>query len=120
MIIADTSVWIDHFRHGLPDFAQALQKGLISTHPVVLGELATGNLLNRTKTLAALNCLPRTKTGTIDECMRFIELHQLFGKGIGWNDIQILVAARLSGTVLWTRDRRLEEAAKDLNVAYLH
>ena len=120
MIIADTSVWIYHFRHGLPDFAQALQKGLISTHPVVLGELATGNLLNRTKTLAALHCLPRTKTGTLDECMRFIELHHLFGKGIGWNDIQILVAARLSGAFLWTRDRRLEEAAKDLSVAYLH
>jgi predicted nucleic acid-binding protein len=118
MIIADTSVWVYHFRHGLPHFAQTLQNGLIAMHPIVLGELATGNLLNRAKTLAALHCLPRTQTGTVEECMQFIEMHHLYGRGVGWNDIQILAAARLSGNLLWSKDRRLDHAAKELGVAY--
>ena len=120
MIIADTSIWIYHFRHGLPQFADTLQKGLIAIHPVVLGELATGNLLNRTKTLAALRILPMIPPGTGDECMQFIENHRLHGIGIGWNDVQILVAARLSGNLLWSKDRRLDDAAKELGVAYLN
>ena len=119
MIIADTSIWIYHFRHGLPQFADTLQKGLIAIHPVVLGELATANLLNRTKTLAALRCLPMIPSGTVDECMQFIETHRLYGRGIGWRDIQILVAARLSGNRLWSRDRRLDDAAQELGISYL-
>ncbi len=119
MIIADTSVWIYHFRHGLPQFADTLQKGLIAIHPIVLGELATGNLLDRTKTLAALRCLPITPVGTVEECMQFIENHRLYGRGIGWNDVQILAAARLSGNFLWSKDRRLDDAAKELGIAYL-
>ena len=119
MILADTSVWIYHFRHGLPRFAQTLQKGLIAIHPVILGELATGNLLDRSKTLAALRFLPKVQVGTADECMQFIETHRLYGRGIGWRDIQILVAARLSGNRLWSRDRRLDDAAQELGISYL-
>ena len=120
MIIADTSIWIYHFRHGLPQFADTLQKGLIAIHPVVLGKLATGNLLNRTKTLAALQCLPMIPSGTVEECMQFIKNHRLHGIGIGWSNVQILVAARLSGNLLWSKDRRLDDAAKELGVAYLN
>jgi predicted nucleic acid-binding protein len=72
VIIADTSVWVQHFRVGMPEFAAALGDGLICMHPVVLGELATGNLANRTRTLASLRSLPRTKVGTPDECLAFI------------------------------------------------
>ena len=40
MILADTSVWIDHFRRGLASFARQLEAGEVATHTVVLGELA--------------------------------------------------------------------------------
>ena len=118
MILADTSVWVQHFRRGVPDFATALQHGRISIHPVVVGELASGNLTQRTRTLAALRSLPQTKSGTAEECLDFIESHALHGRGIGWNDIQLLVAARLSGHPLWSLDSRLTEAAVKLGVAY--
>lgn len=118
MILADTSLWVQHFRRGLPAFALALSKGSICTHPVVLGELATGNLSQRGKTLAALRSLPRTKVGTTEECLNFIETHSLYGRGIGWNDLQLLVAARLSGEPLWSIDQRLAAAAQELGVAY--
>jgi hypothetical protein len=118
MILADTSVWVQHFRRGLPDFAAALQDGQISMHPVVIGELATGNLAQRARTLAALRILPRVKTGTPDECLDFLESNSLYGRGIGWNDLQLLVAARLSGHPLWSLDSRLAEAAEKLDVAH--
>jgi hypothetical protein len=87
-------------------------------HPVVLGELATGNLRDRAGTLAMLRSLPHAKTGTTDECLAAIESHRLYGKGVGWTDVQLLVAARLSHAMLWSLDQPLIEAAQQLNVAY--
>ena len=119
MILADTSLWVEHLRRGSPALAAALGDGEISIHPVVIGELATGNLSKRTQTLEALRSLPSSKIGTVDECLDFIEDHGLQGRGIGWNDVQLLVAARLSGDLLWSHDRRLAAAAMDLRVAYI-
>lgn len=118
MILADTSVWVQHFRRGRPDFAQTLHNGQIVMHAVVIGELATGNLARRDRTLAALCAMPRVKAGTFEECLAFIERFTLQGRGIGWNDVQLLVAARLSGHLLWSMDARLAEAARELGVGY--
>lgn len=118
MILADTSLWVEHFRRGLPKFAAALTAHQISIHPVVLGELATGNLTQRARTLAALGRLPHVKAGTTAECLHFIEAQQLFGRGVGWNDVQLLVGARLSRQPLWSLDARLAAAAAELGIAY--
>ena len=119
MILADTSIWVQHFRRGLPEFSAALDHGRISIHPVVLGELASGNLANRAETLADLQRLPGVKAARTEECLHFIEAHVLYGRGIGWNDIQLLVAATLSHHQLWSRDARLAAAAAALHIAYL-
>jgi predicted nucleic acid-binding protein len=84
VILADTSVWVEHLRRGVPAFAAALENGHISIHTVVLGELACGNLMKRSQTLAALRSLPRAKAGRTEECLDFIEVHRLHGRGIGW------------------------------------
>ncbi len=119
MILADTSLWVQHFRIGFPEFEKALRLGTIATHPFVLGELATGNLSRRANTLAALRQLPQATAGTADECLNFIEGHKLYGRGIGWGDVQLLVAARLSGFPIWSLDARLGAAAVELGVAHL-
>jgi predicted nucleic acid-binding protein len=118
VILADTSVWVEHFRRGMPAFAAALENGHVSIHAVVLGELACGNLLKRAQTLAALRSLPRAKSGTTQECLDLVEAHSLYGRGIGWGDVQLLVSARLSGDPLWSLDDRLAAAAAALGVAY--
>jgi predicted nucleic acid-binding protein len=105
-------------RYRLPEFAGALDEGLIAMHPVVLGELAVGNLSQRRETLASLRDLPRTEIGTVAECLDFIEMHGLHGRGIGWNDMQLLVSAKLSNTPLWSFDSRLSAAAMELGVAH--
>ena len=67
MILVDTSVWLQFFRRGLPEFSAVLEKGGVLIHPIVLGELAMGNLTNRKQTLAALGNLPRSKTATAED-----------------------------------------------------
>lgn len=62
--------------------------------------------------------MPRALVGTSEESLAFIERHSLYGRGIGWNDVQLLVAARLSGQPLWSLDSRLAAAAIMLSVAY--
>jgi len=113
-----TSVWIEHFRRGVPMLADALTQRLVLLHPTVIGELATGNLKTRAQTLADLRRQPVAETGTFEECLRFIEIHQLFGIGVGWSDVQILVSAGLSRAPLWTVDKRLAGAADRLGFLY--
>jgi len=43
--------------------------------------------------------------------------NNLSASGLGWIDVHLLAAARLSGTTPWTRDRRLASAARRLNLA---
>jgi predicted nucleic acid-binding protein len=118
MILADTSVWVEHFRHHLSLFASRLDECEILMHTVVLGELATSNLSRRSKTLAWLQNLPMASHGTVGECLELIESERLWGRGVGWNDVQLLVAARLSSTPLWSLDLPLIEAARELGIAY--
>ena len=65
MILADTSLWVELFRRGGPRmFTESVRSRRILMHPAVLGELATGNLRERPRTLAMLGSLPHAKTGT--------------------------------------------------------
>jgi predicted nucleic acid-binding protein len=55
MILADTSHWVELFRHGQrTSFSDSLRGRKILMHPAVLGELATSNLRDRVHTLAML------------------------------------------------------------------
>lgn len=117
MILADTSVWVEHFRRKLPSLTEHLAQGKIATHSVVLGELATGNLWQRAETLRWLNRLPRVAEPGAAECLAFIEQHKLFGMGIGWSDVQLLAAADHSRIPLWSMDKKLAGAARRVRVA---
>jgi hypothetical protein len=120
VILADTSLWVDLFRgRKIAAFAALLASRRVLIHSAVVGELATGNLRNRSSTLAMLHSLPCAKTGTAAECLAAIESHELYGRGIGWIDVQLLVAARLSHALLWSLDVQLMEAARELKVAYV-
>ncbi len=55
-------------------------------HPLVVGELATGNLRDRAQTLSDLRTLPAAGEANFDECLHFLESRKLYGKGLGWID----------------------------------
>ncbi len=116
MILADTSVWIEHLRRGEPHLAASLDAGEVLVHPLVIGELAMGNLARRAVTLAALAELPHAIVARHDEVMAFVEREALHGRGIGYVDACLLASARLTPDArLWTRDRRLAEVAAQLS-----
>lgn len=118
MILADTSVWVDHLRTADPRLQSALADSAILVHPAVTGELACGTLSRRRDVLSYLAGLPAASVADSEETMFVIESRKLWGKGIGWTDAQLVASALLSGCKLWTRDRRLHEVAVALRIAY--
>ena len=118
MILADTSVWIEHLRRGEPRLIAALDTGEVLIHPLIIGELAMGNLGQRGTMLATLAALPQAIVAQQEEVLAFIEGESLFGRGIGFVDASLLAATRLTpGARLWTLDRRLRETAESLGIA---
>lgn len=114
----DTSVWVDHLRKGDAHLAQLLNDGDVICHPFVIGELACGNLKNRSEILGALKELSFAPTIELDEYMQFVELNRLYGVGIGFVDVHLLASALLADATLWTADKRLKKAALGLGIAY--
>ncbi len=69
MILADTSVWVDHLRAGDKALAALLDAGMVLAHPFVIGELALGNLRQREIVLNALADLPQASVATDAEVL---------------------------------------------------
>ena len=120
MILADTSVWIDHFHSEDSRLVALLDSREVLMHPMVIGELACGNLPNRTVTLTRLKRLPMPQIAPDDTVLSLIERHRLMGRGIGYIDVHLLASVAIDNSaLLWTRDRRLGDAAADLSIAYM-
>lgn len=118
MILADSSIWIDHLRRGDAELAGLLQRGQILGHPFVLGELALGSIKNRKQILGDLARLPQAVTARDDEVLAFIDANGLAGLGVGYVDAHLLASVRLTGrATLWTRDRRLQQVAGQLGLS---
>lgn len=119
MVLVDTSVWIDHLRKGDVGLDAPLSEGQVLCHPFIIGELACGNLKNRTTILALLQTLPSVRIADEHEVLLFIERHHLMGKGMGYIDAHLLASCHLSHVRLWTFDKKLSRAASDLGFHYI-
>ncbi len=119
MLLVDTSVWVDHLRSGERRLFEALEGERVLMHPFVLGELACGNLGDRSRVLRLFAELPSAPTATDSEALAFIECRPLMGRGIGYLDVHLLASTALHGDArLWTRDRRLSEVAEEIELAF--
>lgn len=117
MILADTSVWIEHLRAGVPALATELDAGSILMHPFILGELACGNLKHRHEVLSLCAQLPPAPVASDAEALGFIEQRDLMGRGIGYIDVHLLASVMLAGTArMWTFDKRLATVAGELQL----
>ena len=67
--------------------------------------------------LALLGKLPGAPLLAQSEVLGFIDRHALAGRGVGYMDIHLLASTLVAGAALWTRDRRLANAAAELGVA---
>jgi predicted nucleic acid-binding protein len=119
VILADTSVWVDHLRSGDARLAELLQAGHIVGHALVVAEIALGSLRDRTRVLMLLDGLPSLPVAREGEVRVLVERRRLFGRGIGFVDASLLASCLLvPATFIWTRDRKLEAVATDVGVAF--
>ncbi len=117
MILADTSVWVDHLRRPNPVMTRLLSTGMIAIHPFVAAEIALGSLHNRRRKLAAIDALWQVNGAELDEIRRLIESHALYSKGLGLIDAHLLASCMMTlGVQLWTRDKALDNAARGLGI----
>jgi len=117
MILADTSVWIEHLRKGSDQLAHYLNRGEVYCHSFIVGELACGNLRNRDEIIEMLNRLPSAQAAEHNEVLHLVTRHGLAGQGIGWIDAHLLASTLLAGCTLWTLDKALAKAARRLNIS---
>lgn len=117
-ILVDTCVWIDHFRQRNPLLAAMLEDGEVWCHPIIVGELSMGSLKNRQQTLIDLAKLNRPPIASFSETQRMVEARRLWGRGIQWNDANILASSVLGGVPLWTLDLRLKAIAGEMGASF--
>lgn len=118
MVLVDTSIWVSHLTKGNARLKTLLEKAEVVCHPFIIGELACGNIKNRTEILSLLQALPMAGVAKHEEALRFIESHHLMGSGLGLIDVHLLASALLTRVLLWTADKRLRAASAELNIAY--
>ena len=118
MVLVDTSVWVAHLREGTIGLEELLGKGDVVCHPFIVGELACGNLKNRSEVLPLLQALTMAIHAEHEEVTEFIENHCLMGKGLGNIDVHLLASANLSRVQLWTLDRQLNAVCSKMGLAY--
>jgi predicted nucleic acid-binding protein len=117
LILADTSIWIDHLRSGNKEMRKHLDHGNIVIHPFIIAELALVSLRERTRTLVLLDLLPRVRVAQLSEVRLTIEARRLYNLGIGLTDAHLIASVFINlSTLLWTRDKRLRKAAEGLGI----
>jgi len=86
-------------------------------HPAIIAELALGSLQEQGRTLALFDLLPQVRVAQLSEVRRMIEARRLYSLGIGLTDAQLIASVFINpSTLLWTRDKRLREAAEGLGI----
>jgi predicted nucleic acid-binding protein len=120
LILADTSVWVAHFRKANPVLQSLVAVDQVSCHPLILIELACGTPPSpRERTLGDLKKLHQAIVATTDEILALIEKRKLHDTGCGAIDIALLAAALLTpDTLLWTMDKNLAALAARLSVDF--
>jgi predicted nucleic acid-binding protein len=117
LILADTSIWIDHLRSGNKEMRRHLDQGQIVIHPFIIAELALGSLKDRAKTLALLDLLPQVRVAQLSELRLMIEARRLYNLGIGLTDAHLIASVFIDAPMLlWTKDKRLRKVAEALGI----
>lgn len=120
LVLADTSVWVAHFRKPNPVLQTLLSVDQVVSHPMVLIEIACGTPpAPRERTLGALRQLRSATVANTDETLALIEREQLQDSGCGANDLLLLGSVLLtSDAVLWTLDKDLRAIAARFDILF--
>jgi predicted nucleic acid-binding protein len=120
LVLADSSVWVAHFRGANRVLQSLLATDLVLCHPLIVIEIACGTPPGpRERTLGDLKKLQQSVVATTDETLALIEREQFQDSGCGAVDMALLASVLLTpDTVLWTIDEKLDALAARLDVAF--
>ena len=83
-MLVDTSIWVEHLRHGQLGLVSLLHRAEVQCHPFIIGELACDSMNRRSEILQLLRSLPSVpvvENVENEEVMTFVERHRLNGPG---------------------------------------
>ncbi len=116
-VLVDTNIWIDHLRKTEPVLVDLLERDQVCVHQSVITELALGNLKDRSVFLKALERLMVLRNVDDQRVRHLVEKRRLWGRGLSAVDAALLASVVVTpGVSLWTRDKRLRQAARDVGV----
>ena len=116
-VLVDTNIWIDHLRKTEPVLVDLLERDQVCVHQSVITELALGNLKDRSVFLKALERLMVLRNVDDQWVRHLVEERRLWGRGLSAVDAALLASVVVTpGVSLWTRDKRLRQAARDVGV----
>jgi predicted nucleic acid-binding protein len=120
LVLADTSVWISHFRKPNDILQTLLSTDEVLCHPMVLIEIACGTPpAPRERTLRDLRQLRSATVANTEETLALIRREQLQDSGCGAVDLLLLASVLLtSDAVLWTLDRNLGALAGRFAISF--
>jgi len=120
LVLADTSVWVAHFRKPNPVLQTLLSADQVLCHPMVLIEIACGTPpAPRERTLRDLRQLRSATLANTDETLELIEREQLQDSGCGAIDLLLLGSVLLtSDAVLWTLDKNLRALTARFDILF--
>ena len=116
-VLVDTNIWIEHLRKTEPVLVDLLERDQVCMHQSVITELALGNLKNRSFFLKMLERLMIVRNVDDQGVRHLVEERRLWGRGLSAVDAALLASVVVTpGVSLWTRDKRLRQAARDVGV----
>jgi predicted nucleic acid-binding protein len=120
LVLADTSVWVAHFRAANKVLHSLLAMDQVLCHPLIVIELACGTPPTpRVRTLGDLKKLQQAVIATTDEVLTLIETKHFYDAGCSAIDISLLASVLLTRDArLWTMDKNLAALAAQLGVEF--
>ncbi len=120
LVLADTSVWVAHFRRANALLQLLVAMDQVLCHPLIALELACGTPpAPRERTIGDLKKLQQAIVATTDETLTLIEREQFHDSGCGAIDMALLASVLLTpDTLLWTLDKKLGALAARMGVAF--
>jgi predicted nucleic acid-binding protein len=121
MILVDTSVWVRFLANQAP-YAEhldaLLDRGEVTGHDLVYGELLIGDRGGRPNLLAGYERIHQAGTVPHGDVVAFVRDRRLHGRGIGWIDVHLLASVIVENLQLWTADHNLAAVAREFGVAW--
>jgi len=119
-VLADSSVWVAHFRKSNRVLQSLLATDQVLCHPLIVLELACGTPPTpRERTLGDLKKLRQSVIATTEDTIELVEREHLQDLGCGAVDMSLLASVLLTpDALLWTVDKNLDTLSARLGVAF--